>query len=139
MPLTLTILTPDRKILADQSCHQVELPGLGGIFGVLAGHTPLVTPLAIGEIRTLSGESAVERRFAVANGFVEVTPEKVTVTAQAAEAADQIDVARAEAAIRRAEKRLRQQHQEDIDAARAQAALARALNRLKLAEAVKQA
>jgi len=134
MPITVTILTPDRCLLDGETCHQVELPGAGGTFGVLPDHTPLVTPLAVGELRVLGPDGAVTRRFAIARGFTEVTREQVTVTAQAAEAAEEIDVDRAKAARGRAEKRLRRRA-EDVDVARAEAAMARALNRLRVASA----
>lgn len=132
MPVSVTILTPDRSVLADESCHEVELPGTGGIFGILENHTPLVSPLAVGEVRLLSSPGKVAERIAVAGGFVEVTSDKVMVTAHAAERAGEIDVERAQAARRRAEQRLTSQR-EDIDMARARAALARATNRLHIA------
>lgn len=138
MSLTLTILTPDRTVVADKPCHEVELPGACGLFGVLAGHTPLVAPLTLGQIRTFSSPGVVDLQFAVSSGFVEVGPEKVFVTAQASEPAATIDVERASAAKRRAEKRLQLPRADDTDVDRAQAALARALNRLKLAELVRQ-
>lgn len=138
MSLTLTILTPDRTVVADRPCYEVELPGACGAFGVLAGHTPLVAPLALGQIRTFSAPGVVDLQFAVSSGFVEVGPEKVFVTAQASESAAEIDVERASSAKRRAEKRLQLPHADDTDVDRAQAALARALNRLKLAELVRQ-
>jgi len=134
MPLTVTILTPGRCLIDDQECHQVELPGAAGMFGVLPDHTPLVTPLAVGELRLLGPDGVVTRRFAIAEGFTEVTPAKVTVTARAAEAAEEIDVDRAKAARGRAQGRLSRRTRE-IDVARAEAALARATNRLRIASA----
>ena len=132
MPLSITILTPSRCLLDNEACHQAELPGDEGRFGVLADHTPLVTPLAIGEIRLLDASGNVAQRLAVAGGFAEVTPQAIRVTAHAAEADNEIDTDRASAAKARAEKRLRART-EDIDVARAEAALARALNRLRVA------
>lgn len=134
MPISVTILTPDRSLLSNEACHQVELPGAEGTFGVLEGHSPLVTPLAIGEIRLLAADGSVKQRIAAAGGFVEVTPEKVTVTAHAAEPAHEIDVERAKAAKSRARRRLKKPG-EDIDVERAEAALARALNRIEVASA----
>ena len=132
MPITVTILTPDRSLLEAEECREVELPGAGGRLGVLEGHTPLVTPLGIGEIRLYQSGPAPSRRIAAAGGFVEVTPEKVLVTARAAELADDIDADRARAAKRRAEQRLRKRGP-DLDVERAEAALARALNRIRVA------
>ncbi|MBN2582221.1 MAG: F0F1 ATP synthase subunit epsilon [Planctomycetes bacterium] len=132
MSLQVTILTPDRRIFDRQECHEVELPGRDGTFGILENHTPLLAPLGIGVIRLRSG-GEVTHRVAVAEGMVEVSEDHVLVTAHAAERSDEIDVARAKAARKRAEDRLH--HRRDVDVERAQAALARALNRIRIAEA----
>jgi F-type H+-transporting ATPase subunit epsilon len=99
--LTLEIVTPDRALVTEQ-VDEVELPGGEGYFGVLPGHAPLLASLQIGELWYRIGQ---EKFFlAVAFGFVEVLPERVTVLAQIAERAQDIDVARAEAARKRAEE-----------------------------------
>jgi F-type H+-transporting ATPase subunit epsilon len=103
---------------------------LDGEMGVLPGHIPLVAPLDIGPMRIKTGE--VERRAAINGGFIEVTGSRVIVLSEAAEMAEEIDVARAKSARQRAEARLEAQ-QAEIDFARAQAALKRALTRLKVA------
>lgn len=131
MPVKITILAPDGPVLEDLECYQAELPGLAGEFGVMADHTPLVAPLAIGEIRILSAEATVGQRIAIAGGFVEVGSDGARVTARAAEPADAIDVDRAKSAQARAEQRL-SSRPDDLDVARAEAALARATNRLRI-------
>jgi F-type H+-transporting ATPase subunit epsilon len=133
MPVLLTILTPDRTLVEGRECHEIELPGAGGTMGILEDHTPLVTPLGIGEVRLLGPDGSVTETIAVAGGLAEVTPETVAVTARAAEPADEIDVSRAEDSKRRAEQRLHR-NREDVDEARAEASLARALNRLRIAQ-----
>ncbi len=136
MPLTLTILTPDERLFEDKPSHQVELPGAMGTFGVLEGHSSLATPLGLGEIRIYaSAGETPDRRVAVAEGFAEITPERVVVTARAAERAEDIDVGRARAARDRAQKRLGPNRTDEVNVDRARAALARATNRLRVAEA----
>src|SRR5215210_7874386 len=101
--ITLEIVTPDRPIVTAQ-VDEVELPGSEGYFGVLPGHTPLLATLQVGELWYRVGP---ERHYlAIAFGFAEVLPDRVTVLAQIAERAEEIDIARAEAAKRRAEERV---------------------------------
>src|SRR5919112_4277186 len=101
--LTLEIVTPDRSIVTEQ-VDEAQLPGSEGYFGVLPGHTPLLATLQVGELWYRIGQ---ERQYlAIAFGFAEVLPDRVTVLAQIAEKAEEIDVARAEAAKRRAEERV---------------------------------
>src|SRR5437870_2851578 len=109
----------------------VVAPGSEGELGVLPRHIPLLTPLAPGSVRVRNdGE---EQLFFVSGGFLEVRPDQVTVLADSAERADDIDEARAEEARHRAESLL-QQKLSDADQAAASAALARAEARLRLAE-----
>src|SRR6188508_3084952 len=123
--LTLEIVTPDRSVVADK-VDEVEIPGAEGYFGVLPGHTPLLSTLKVGELWYRVG---TERRYlAVAGGFVEVLPDRVTVLADIGERAEDIDLARAEAAKRRAEERLAKAI--DIDIERARFALLKSLIRL---------
>ena len=84
----------------------MEIPGADGYFGVLPGHTPLLPPLQVGELWYRQGQE--KHYLAIAFGFAEVQPDRVTILAQIAEQADEIDVARAEAAKKRAEERLAQ-------------------------------
>src|SRR5215216_2052077 len=101
--LTLEIVTPDRSLVTEQ-VDEVQLPGSEGYFGVLPGHTPLLSTLQVGELWYRVGQD--KHFLSIAFGFAEVLPERVTVLAQIAERAEEIDVARAEAAKRRAEERV---------------------------------
>jgi F-type H+-transporting ATPase subunit epsilon len=101
--LTLEIVTPDRALVTAQ-VDELQLPGAEGYFGVLPAHTPMLTTLQVGEMWYRIGQE--KHYLALAFGFVEVLPERVTVLAQIAERAEDIDVARAEAAKRRAEERV---------------------------------
>jgi F-type H+-transporting ATPase subunit epsilon len=101
--LMLEIVTPDQPLVRE-AVDQVVLPGVRGELGILPGHTPLLTTLKIGVLWYRKGD---ERRYvAVAYGFAEVLPDRVTVLAQLAEPAEKIDVARAETARRLAAERL---------------------------------
>src|SRR5699024_3327199 len=103
----------------------------GGELGILPGHIPLVAPLTINAVRLKRGND--EDLDAVNGGFLEVRPDKATILAQSAERADDIDIARAEAAKERAAKLLESNNQ-DIDVERAKLALNRAMNRLGVAK-----
>src|SRR4029077_19462313 len=103
--LTLEIVTPDRAILTEE-IDEVVVPGSEGELGVLPGHTPLLATLKIGELWYRQGQE--KHYLAVAFGFVEVLPDRVTVLAQIGERAKDIDIARAERAKQRAEQRLAQ-------------------------------
>src|SRR5688572_1934258 len=98
--IRLEIVTPDRA-LVNEEVDEVELPGSEGYFGVLPGHAPLLSSLQVGELWYRIGQD--KYYLAIAFGFVEVLPHQVTVLAQIAERAQDIDVARAEAARKRAE------------------------------------
>jgi F-type H+-transporting ATPase subunit epsilon len=109
----------------------VVAPGSEGELGILPRHIPLLTALAPGSVKVENGKD--EQLFFVSGGFLEVRPDEVTVLADAAERADDIDEARAEEARRRAQALL-EQKVSDADVAAASAALARAEARLRLAE-----
>ena len=133
MPLEVTIVTPERSLLEQVVCSQVELPGTQGTLGVMEGHTPLMTPLGIGIVRLIGANGRAEEiLIAVSGGFAEVRPEQVKITAHAAETEDDIDLARAEAARQRALQRIKNR-QGGVDIDRAELAMARALNRMRLA------
>lgn len=125
----LEIVTPERKVYSND-IRFVVLPGSEGELGILPEHAPLVSALKIGQLRIQHEGKTI--KVAVSGGFAEVRSNKVTVLANSAESADQIDLSRAEAAKERAEQRLASGGQ-DIDAARAEAALQRAINRIKAA------
>src|SRR5919108_5961653 len=99
--LTLEIVTPEAALVTTE-VDEVEIPGADGYFGVWPGHTPLLSTLAVGEMWYRKGSEKFY--LSVAGGFAEVLPEKVTVLAQIAERAEDIDVARAERAKQRAEE-----------------------------------
>jgi len=125
--IELQIVTPD-KLLVKEQVDEVEIPGTEGYFGVLPGHTPMLASLAVGEMWYRKGQ---ERTYlSLAYGFCEVLPERVTILAQLAERAEDIDVARAEEAKRRAEQRLAQAR--DVDYERARSALMKSLARLQV-------
>ena len=127
--ITLEIVTPDRSLIKEQ-VDEVMLPGSEGYFGVLPGHAPLVATLHVGELWYRKSED--KQYLAVAFGFVEVLPDRVTVLARIAERAEDIDAQRAEAAKRRAEQRLATPLA-DMDFERARIALMKSLVRLQVA------
>jgi F-type H+-transporting ATPase subunit epsilon len=127
--IRLEIVTPD-KALVNEEVDEVELPGAEGYFGVLPGHAPLLSSLQVGELWYRIGREKFY--LAVAFGFVEVLPQQVTVLAQIAERAREIDVARAEAAKKRAEERIARPRPH-LDFERARIALMKSLIRLQVA------
>jgi F-type H+-transporting ATPase subunit epsilon len=131
MPLTVDIVTAERSVLSEEGVDEVVVPGIEGELTVLPQHAPLLTMIKPGLMRLKKG--ADETEFAVTGGFLEVRDDKVTILADAAERAEEIDIARAEEAKQRAE-RLLEQHETDVDLARVSAELQRSLIRLKVAE-----
>ncbi|MFN7982022.1 MAG: F0F1 ATP synthase subunit epsilon [Vicinamibacterales bacterium] len=129
----LQIVSADRS-LVDETVDEVEIPGAEGYFGVLAGHTPLLALLGTGELWYRQGSAVTYLH--IAGGFAEVQPDRVTILAQNAERAEEIDVARAEAAKKRAEERLASPHP-DMDFERARIALLKSLIRLQVASKVR--
>ena len=127
--LQLEIVSADRLLVREQ-VDEVEIPGAEGYFGVLPGHTPLLAALHVGELWYRQGKDV--HYLSVAFGFAEVQPDRVTILAQVAEHADEIDVPRAEAAKRRAEERVAKPTP-DIDFERARIALMKSLIRLQVA------
>ncbi len=126
--IRLEFVTPERAIVHDE-VDEIELPLAEGYAGLLPGHAPLLAALQVGEMWYRKG---AERTFVfLAGGFVEVVGDRVSILAQVAEKADDIDVARAEAAKRRAEEILARPTSE-MDMARARIALLRALARLQV-------
>ncbi len=129
--ILLEVVTPD-KLLISKEVDVVVATGVDGEFGVLHGHIPFLASLAVGELRFRDGNET--DYAAITGGFAEVTGTKVTILAEAAELAREIDVDRAQRARERAENRLNQAQKEKIDYARAEAALQRAILRLRLAQ-----
>jgi F-type H+-transporting ATPase subunit epsilon len=126
--IELQIVTPDRLLVREQ-VDEVEIPGSEGYFGVLPGHTPLLASLAPGELWYRKGQEKFY--LAIAFGFAEVLPDRVTILARIAERAEDIDPARAEAARKRAEERLAHPKTE-VDFERARIALLKSLTRLQV-------
>ena len=126
----LEIVTPEKKVV-DTAASEAQIPGKDGYLGILPGHAPLITELAVGEISFRAGGE--EQRLAVAWGFAEVLPDKVTILAEAAERPQEIDVARAQEAKSRAEALLKS-NDPKVDYARAEDALQRAETRLSVAK-----
>ena len=130
--LQLVIVTPTRQLLRTQA-SEVTLPGARGYLGILPGHAPLMTELGIGELTYhRSGSALPSEPISLIRGFAEVLPDRLTVLAETAEMAAEIDLARAEAAKARAEKRLAS-GDSNIDWDRASVALERALIRIQVA------
>ena len=125
----LEIVTPERLLVSDVA-EEMQIPGKNGYLGILPQHAPLITELGVGEISYRKG--ADTQHLAVAWGFAEVLPDKVTILAETAEKAEEIDVQRARQAKERAEARLKQAA--DVDYLRAELALERAITRLQVAE-----
>ena len=127
--ILLRVVTPSRQVVRED-VEEVQAPGREGYLGILPGHAPLISELKPGEFTYRQGREV--RGFAVSGGILEVLPEQVTVLAESAETPEDIDVARAQAARERAEKRLRSPDP-DTDIQRAIVALERALIRLQVA------
>jgi F-type H+-transporting ATPase subunit epsilon len=126
----LEIVTPEKMVVRD-AAEEMQIPGKQGYLGILPGHAPLITELAVGEITYRAG--GYTHYLAVAWGFAEVLPDKVTVLAETAERAEEIDVRRAQEAKQRAEEHLKSANPE-TDFNRAAIALQRAETRLDVAE-----
>jgi F-type H+-transporting ATPase subunit epsilon len=131
MTLRLEIVTPE-KLAYQDDVDSVVLPGSEGELGILPHHAPLVSTLGVGELRIRKGAS--EESFAIAGGFLQVRPDKVVVMAELADMAPEIDLEKAQAARRDAEKALETGFDEGADLAAARAALQVALLRQRIAE-----
>jgi F-type H+-transporting ATPase subunit epsilon len=129
--IELIVVTPERQLLRE-SVVEVAIPGLNGQLGILPGHAPLMTELGIGELSYRVSTSSQPILLAVISGFAEVLPDRVTVLAETAERAEEIDVARAEEAKARAERRL-SAGDTNLDWDRANIALQRSLIRIQVA------
>ena len=126
----LEIVTPSR-LLAKDAAEEAQIPGVSGYLGILPGHAPLITELAVGVITYKA--SGATHTLSVAWGFMEVLPDKVTILAEAAERPQEIDVERAQKAKDRAEQRLKSNDLQ-VDYTRAEDALQRADTRLNVAK-----
>jgi F-type H+-transporting ATPase subunit epsilon len=129
--IELVVVTPEKQVLR-QTAKGVQLPGADGYLGILPGHAPLITELGIGELSYHDMTGKESEHLALISGFAEVLGDRVTVLAETAEFAEEIDIARAEAAKVRAEKRLAS-GDANIDWDRATISLQRALIRIQVA------
>ena len=135
MPITVRVLTPQRTLVNDEEFDTVVIPGATGEVGVEPDHSPMVTELQIGHMRTY--QAGVAGALAVAGGFAEVRDDRLVVLTPSAEVPTEIDHARAEEARRRAEDRLKKAasgQDTGIDIDRAKVSLLRAINRISLTE-----
>ncbi len=126
----LEIVTPEKMVVKDVA-EEMQIPGKSGYLGILPGHAPLITELAVGEITYRNGGGT--HTLAVAWGFAEVLPDRVTILAESAERPGEIDIKRAQEAKQRAEEHLKSGSSE-VDYSRAVDALQRAETRLQVAE-----
>ena len=126
MALALEIVTPEQRVLSVQ-CDEVRLPGSEGGFGVRPGHTPLVASLMPGELVYLTG--GTQHRYAVGEGFAEVSDDRVRVLVEEAIRADEIDPARASADLKALQAKLSGLKPEDPDYAASRAQVERATAR----------
>ena len=131
--IELVIVTPERQLLREKTV-EVQMPGENGYLGILPGHAPLITELGIGELTYRAKSASEPVHLAIISGFAEVLGDRVTVLAETAERPEEIDVARAEEAKKRAEERLASAANDpNVDWGRAAVALQRSLIRIQVA------
>ena len=131
--IELVIVTPERQLLRE-TVVETTLPGADGCLGLLPGHAPLITELGIGELAYRAKSASEAGHLAIISGFAEVLGDRVTVLAETAERPEEIDVARAEEAKKRAEQRLASAASDpNVDWSRAAVALQRSLIRIQVA------
>ena len=126
--VTLQVVSADRSLVNEQ-VDEVQIPGADGYLGILPGHTQLLTTMQVGMMWYRQGSE--KHYLSIAFGFAEVQPDRVTILAQIAEKAGEIDVPRAETAKKRAEARLSRPTM-DMDFERARIAMLKALMRLQV-------
>jgi F-type H+-transporting ATPase subunit epsilon len=130
MALKLEIVTPEQRVLTVEA-DEVRLPGVEGSFGVRPGHTPLIAALAAGELTLVQGGS--EQRYAVGEGFAEVSEDHVRVLVEEAVRAEELDPARVASELAERQKKLLAMKPEDPDYAAARAHVERAAARALVA------
>ncbi len=129
--LRCEVVTAERSVFSGE-VDMVVAPGSEGQLGILPNHAPIMTALTFGEL-VIHREGQADEFIAIGGGFLEAGFNHVTILADSAERAEEIDVSRAEEARRKAEETMAQKHREDVDFARAEAALRRSMIRLKVA------
>lgn len=125
--ITVEIVTPEREVFSEPADF-VVVPGVLGYLGILPNHAPIVAGVDIGIIKVIAGKNEI--KFAVSGGFMEVNQNKVVLLADSAERGNEINIDRARAAQERAQQRLANRSA-DVDVARAEYALRRAITRIK--------
>src|SRR5256885_15356165 len=131
--IELVVVTPERQLLREPVV-EATLPGADGCLGILPGHAPLITELGIGELTFRLRGDSTPGHLAIISGFAEVLGDRVTVLAETAERPEEIDVARAEEAKKRAEERLASAASDpNLDWGHAAVALQRSLIRIQVA------
>ncbi|HDS01867.1 MAG TPA: ATP synthase F1 subunit epsilon [candidate division Zixibacteria bacterium] len=131
----LSIVSPER-VLYEDDVESLVAPGIDGYLGILSNHAPLITSLVTGRIEIRDAHK-IEKIAAISQGFLEVSGNTATILADAVEFVEEIDLSRAESALKRAEERVNMDSG-DIDLPRARNALIRARNRIKLVKQFKQ-
>ena len=131
------IVTAERTVF-EEDVNMVVAPGIDGQLGILPHHAPLMTTLTYGEL-IIHRQGQDDELIAIGGGFMEVGPDHVTILADSAERAEEIDTMRAEEARLRAEELMAQKRREDVDFAQAEAALRRSMIRLKVARRKRRA
>ncbi len=132
MPIKLEIVTVERMLYSDD-VDMVIAPGAEGVLGILPNHAPLLTSLKVGEL-VVRKQGEDDELFAIGGGFMEVQPDKVTVLADVAEHADEINLERAQQARDRVQHLIESGNLSMDDMARAEAAIRRAMIRIKIAQ-----
>lgn len=126
--IAIKVITPERVVF-NEDIEMITVKALDGLLGILPGHAPLVTGLQTGIMKIK--QDGKEILVSISGGIMEVLPEEIKVVVGTAELPEEIDVERAQAAMRRAEERLNS-NSRGVDEARARAALERAIARLKV-------
>ncbi len=130
--LRVEVVTGEREVLVEDDVDMVVAPGIEGQLGILPQHAPLVTTMVPGELRIVKGGN--EEALAIGGGFLQVGPDRVLVLADTAERSEEIDLARAEDARRRAEAAVSDPRAAGVDPSLAQAAMRRSTVRLRVAQ-----
>lgn len=130
--LRVEVVTGEREVLVEDNVDMVVAPGIEGQLGILPQHAPLVTTMVPGELRIVKGGN--EEVLAIGGGFLQVGPDRVMVLADTAERSEEIDIARAEEARRRAEAELTGPRTGSANPALLQAAMRRSTVRLRVAQ-----
>lgn len=130
---TLTLVTPEKKLVAGQEIEELFVPGYLGELNIHPGHAPLLTTLGTGIVRYRVKGEAKLHAAAISCGYAQVTPIGVNILAETAERPDEIDVERAKATQKTAEDRLAKQNEEPEAIEKLQRKIERARVRLEVA------